>query len=119
MILMNTPGGGDLFWHCGTVEAQPLLKVFGNGTLSFLITRDMTPTGSVVETTTFSVANVSAHVVIDSETMTVYKASTNKLKDFTSSDGRFPRLSPYGNAFGWSNPGPVSKIEVTPNWRSL
>lgn len=119
IILMDTPGGGELVTHLGNVEAQPLLKVFGTGTLSFVVSGYRNPSGSEVDTATFTIHNVNAYVCIDSETMTVYKTSTNKLADFTSSDGRFPRLSPYGNTLSWPTPGPITKIEVTPNWRSL
>lgn len=119
MILMDTPGGGDLFWHFGSVDTQPVLKVFGSGNLSFTITRLLNAGGSSLATTTYSVQNVSSYVFIDSNSMIVYKTTASKLSDFSSSDGMFPTLSHFGNSFVWATPGGISKIEVTPNWRSL
>jgi len=102
--------------HIGTAFARPKIVVYGNGNLSFSISRQEV-SGSTT-TVTYTVNNVSSSVTIDAETFTVYKGSTNKLPDFSSTDGDFPLLSPYLNVFPFL-PQSTTKIEVTPSWRFL
>ncbi|HOU10966.1 MAG TPA: hypothetical protein PLD68_09770 [Clostridiales bacterium] len=102
--------------HIGTAFARPKIVVYGNGNLSFTISRQEV-SGSTT-TVTYTVNNVSSYVTIDAETLTVYKGSTNKLPDFSSTDGDFPLLSPYLNVFPFL-PQSTTKIEITPNWRFL
>lgn len=102
--------------HIGTAFARPKIVVYGNGNLSFSISRQEI-SGSTT-TVTYTVNNVSSSVTIDAETFTVYKGTTNKLPDFSSTDGDFPLLSPYLNVFP-SLPQSTTKIEITPNWRFL
>lgn len=102
--------------HIGTTFARPMIVVYGNGNLSFTISRQEA-VGSTT-TVTYTVNNVSSYVTIDAETFTVYKGSTNKLPDFSSTDGDFPLLSPYLNIFALL-PQTTTKLEITPNWRFL
>lgn len=108
--------GTALEAHLGTISAQPQIKVFGTGNLSFTLVREDSP--GLNTSLTYTVNSVSSYVLIDSETLTVHKDATNKLADFSSTDGNFPVLSIYGNSFSGLQ-GNTTKLEVTPNWRFL
>lgn len=89
--------------NTGTVPSDPIIKVYGTGSINLTIN------GKIINLT-----NVSSYVTVDSELVDCYKDTTLKNNDMT---GDFPELIPGTNNISWT--GTVTKIEITPNWRYL
>lgn len=88
----------------GTYYAEPILKVYGSGTVSIQING-----------VSYSCKNVTDYVTIDSTLQMVYKNNTNKNTDYIAND--FPKFKKGENNITFlSN---VTKIEIEPNWRWL
>ena len=83
--------------------AQPLIRVYGTGTLTI---------GGV--TVTISAANV--YTDIDCEIMDAYKGSTNCNSNLTLNNSKFPELAPGLNTVTYTG---FSKVEITPRWWTI
>lgn len=87
------------FTYNGTIEAEPIIKVYGNGNITLTInSKNVILTG------------VNNYITIDSKLKDCYKdtALTN-----SQMSGEFPLIKPGINNISWI--GTVSKIEVTYN----
>ncbi|MDO4362959.1 MAG: hypothetical protein Q4C99_00390 [Clostridia bacterium] len=84
--------------------SQPLLKVYGNGSITFFINNH-----------SYLIENVNSFVYVDCELMTAYKDTTlmNKNIKFTE----FPILEVGDNAIALGNN--CTSIEITPRWCTL
>lgn len=88
----------------GTYYAEPIIKVYGSGTVTVTINGK-----------SYSCKNVSEYVTIDSTIEMVYKNSINKNNDYLIRD--FPKLKKGENTISFS--GGTTKLEIEPNWRWL
>lgn len=92
--------GAGVLNNIGTYEAQPLIKVYGTGTIT--VTVNGKP---------FTVQGVTASAVIDCENMLAYEGQILLI-----TSGTFPVLPIGRSTIGFSG---ASKLEITPNWRWL
>lgn len=85
-------------------ESLPYIKITGSGNITLYI-----------NSKAYAVTSVSSYIEIDSELMAAYKGSTlcNDKISFTE----FPVLQPGSNTISWT--GSVTKVEITPRWRTL
>ncbi len=90
--------GPGVLYNIGTLEAKPIIKVFGSG--------DITLT---VNGKDFIVKGSAGSAVIDSENYLAYSGSA-----LLVTAGEFPRLPAGKSTISFSG---ASKIEITPNWR--
>ncbi|MDO4710616.1 MAG: phage tail family protein [Peptostreptococcaceae bacterium] len=93
-----------IFHNKGTFESEPIIEVFGLGTVTL-----------VVNDRSYRIKNISGSVTINSEMMEVYKDDRNKNNDFEAEE--FPTFNTGENTIRWS--GNVSKVVIQPNWRWL
>ena len=87
----------------GTHWSEPIIKVYGSGTINLTINDNQITLKDVVE-----------YITVDSSKKRTYKDlniwNNKKIGDF-------PRLSYGKNTISWT--GTVTKIEIIPNWRYL
>ncbi len=88
----------------GSYYAEPILKVYGNGTVTMQINGK-----------SYSCQNVTDYVTIDSTLQMVYKNNINKNADYLTRD--FPKFKKGENTITFLSG--VTKIEIEPNWRWL
>lgn len=86
----------------GTVYSQPVITVYGSGTVTLTING-----------ADYLLSNVDDYVTINSEIEECYKSGLNMNNIFSADE--FPRLEPGDNTISWT--GNVEKIEIQPNWR--
>ena len=84
-------------------DSLPYIKIYGNGDIYLHIGGGQ-----------YNFLNVTGFVECDSDSMNVYKQMVNKNNDYQANS--FPILSPGNNTISWY--GNVSKIEITPRWRT-
>lgn len=82
-------------------NSKPLLRVYGNGTLTI---------GDYTITTT----NNSTSMYIDCDTMQCYSGSTNKNNDVTLDE--FPQLTPGSNSITLSG---ITQVDITGRWFNI
>lgn len=99
-IQMTTP---KPIFNDGTVESEPLIKVYGSGNIELLINNDRV-----------KVSDVSDYVVLDCSLKDCYKGTQSLNNKMI---GMFPSLKPGMNEVSWS--GTVSKVEIDGRWRML
>ena len=87
----------------GTHWSEPIIKVYGSGTINLTINDNQITLKDVVE-----------YITVDSSKKRTYK-DLNILNN--KKIGDFPRLSYGKNTISWT--GTVTKIEIIPNWRYL
>lgn len=88
----------------GTVYAEPIITVYGNGDITLTINgKD------------FPLYGMDGSITIDSEMMEVFKGAENQNSKYGSVD--FPRLEVEENTISWT--GNVEKVEIRPKWRWL
>lgn len=92
------------FYNRGTFESEPIIEVFGSGTVTLMINGAQ-----------YKIKNIEGSVTINSEMMEVYKDNENKNNDFEADE--FPIFQLGENTISWS--GSVSKVVIQPNWRWL
>lgn len=81
--------------------SQPLIRIYGNGTLT-------------IGTQTVTVAgNSNAYVDVDSEVMDCFYGTTNLNSKVALSGHEFPVLEPGANAITYTD---ITKVEITPRW---
>lgn len=81
--------------------SQPLIRIYGNGTLT-------------IGTQTVTVAgNSNAYVDVDSEVMDCFYGTTNLNSKVALSGHEFPVLNPGANAISFTD---ITKVEITPRW---
>lgn len=87
-----------------SVPSEPHITIYGNGEITLHINRE-----------SYNIKDVQERVSIDTELMHAYKGGT--LMNGKIGFVEFPLLSPGENVIQWT--GNVTKVEITPNWRSL
>ena len=88
-------------------SSEPYMKITPtNGTTDFSIS---------VNNVTYAFYQADGYVEIDSETMNVYKGTTNKNSDYAATG--FPILKSGVNQIAFV--GNINKIELVPRWRTL
>ena len=85
-------------------DAQPLLRVYGTGTLGI-------GSGSI------TISQADTYTDIDCEMMDAYKGSANKNNFITLSGYNFPVLKPGSN--GVTLGTGITKVEITPRWFTI
>lgn len=90
------------FWGNGTVEAAPIINIYGNGNINLTIN------GRGV-----SLQGINERITINSEIMDAYKDNQNQNMKMA---GEFPLLKAMENNI-ISYTGNVEKIEIIPQWR--
>lgn len=91
---------GTVLNNFGNKEALPILTVYGTGNITININGRA-----------FTISNLTGSITIVSEIQEVLEGKGGLM------EGEFPYLDKGKNTIIWS--GNVSKIEITPNWRSL
>ena len=81
--------------------SQPLIRIYGNGTLT-IGTQLVTVAG-----------NSNAYVDVDSEIMDCFYGTTNLNSKVTLSGHEFPVLEPGSNAISFTG---ITKVEIMPRW---
>ncbi|AVK50675.1 phage tail protein [Clostridium sp. MF28] len=92
---------GMVLNNFGTYESRSLIKIYGSGNITVSI-----------NTSSFTIKNVTDYVTIDSEIKECYKNNINFGRNMT---GDYPVFFIGKNTISWS--GNVSKLEITPRWR--
>lgn len=82
-------------------DAQPLLRVYGDGTLG-------------INTQSIIIDGSDVYTDIDCEMMDAYKGTANKNHTITLSDNNFPVLRAGVNNFALGTG--ITKVEITPRW---
>lgn len=100
VITLNESG---TVYNPGTSNSNPILKVYGTGSIDLVINANV-----------IHLTNVSEYVTINSDLMDSYKDTELKNNDMS---GDFPELITGSNSISWT--GTVTKIEITSNWRWL
>lgn len=95
-------------------DSLPLIKVYTAATYDPSTTRTHSFSLNGV---TYSITQINGNCTIDSEMMNVYHGSINKNKNYQQT--AFPKLIPGTNTLSLIGGGNVSKIEVTPRWRTI
>lgn len=86
-------------------NARPLIKVFGSGDITLTINNE-----------DILLKSISNHIILNSTLMEAY--NNNNVDNLNNKmNGEFPILKSGLNTISWI--GSVTKIEITPNWRSL
>lgn len=86
------------FMYYGSIEGEPILKVYGNGNV-----------GVTINNTTMTISNLKDYVIIDCELMKVIDSNMES-KDFDTT-GNFFELERGNNTLSFT--GNVTKIELT------
>lgn len=86
-----------------TIYSEPLIKIYGNGDITFNINSQFVHFTGIEES-----------ITVDSELQVCYRGTLNQGSKMV---GEFPVLEIGKNEFSWT--GEVSKLEVTPKWREL
>ena len=94
---------GSTFTNPGSVYAEPMITVYGSGTITLM-----------VGTTIVELESITDSIVLDCALKEAYKGNTLMNDHMT---GEFPVLVPGLNGISWT--GSVSKVVITPNWRYL
>ena len=89
--------------NSGSANSKPIIKVFGTGAIT------LTVNGNIVNLT-----NIVDYVTVDSDLADCYKETQLMNNDMS---GEFPILTPGNNTISWT--GAVTKLEITPNFRSI
>lgn len=89
-------------FNSGTAISKPVIKVYGEGTITLM-----------VGATTVVLTNVVDYVTIDSDKVNCYKDTNNQNQYMT---GFFPTLDIGQNGVSWT--GTVTSVVITPNWKS-
>ncbi len=92
---------GMVLNNFGTYESRPMIKIYGNGSITVSI-----------NSSNFKIQNVTDYVTIDSEIKECYKDNINFGRNMT---GDYLVFFIGKNTISWS--GNVSKLEITPRWR--
>lgn len=95
-------------------DSLPLIKVYTAATYDPSTTRTHSFSLNGV---TYSITQINGNCTIDSEMMNVYHGSINKNKNYQQT--AFPKLIPGTNTLSLIGGGNVTKIEVTPRWRTI
>ena len=94
---------GDFITNPGCVASEPIITVTGNGDITLMVGMQM-----------IELTDVDGKITIDSVLQEVYNddgACNEKM------EGDFPVLQPGVNAISWD--GDVTRVVVSPNWRTL
>ena len=94
---------GDFITNPGCVASEPIITVTGNGDITLMVGMQM-----------IELTGVDSKIIIDSVLQEVYNddgACNEKM------DGDFPVLQAGVNAISWD--GNVTRVVVSPNWRTL
>lgn len=89
------------FYGSGTYYSEPLLKIYGSGTIDITINSE-----------TFRIKDLTDCIYVDSELLEAYNGTVSMNDKMI---GKFPLLIPDKNEISWI--GNVSKIEIVPRWR--
>lgn len=95
-------------------DSLPIIKVFTAATYDPQAERSHSFS---LNGTTYTITQINGNCTIDSEMMNVYHGSINKNKNYQQST--FPKLIPGENTLSLVGGGNVSKIQVTPRWRTI
>ena len=87
----------------GNIASEPVITVTGSGDITLMIGQ-----------TIIELEEVTGSVTLDTPLMEAYNGTTPLNEIMT---GEFPQLSPGATPISWS--GNVTKVTITPNWRSL
>ncbi|MBR1532505.1 MAG: phage tail family protein [Eubacterium sp.] len=85
-------------------SALPVIKIYGTGSGTLHI-----------NSRSYALTDISEYIEINSELMSCYKDDT--LQNNKINFAEFPYLEPGDNALSWT--GDITKVEITPNWRTL
>ncbi|WP_315112899.1 distal tail protein Dit [Clostridium intestinale] len=85
-------------------NAKPILKIYGSGDITLTINNE-----------DVLLKSISNHIILNSTLMEAYNDNVDNLNN--KMNGYFPILKSGLNTISWI--GSVTKIEITPNWRSL
>lgn len=91
-------------YNPGTAEAQPKLRIEGNGDISVQIDGQW-----------MTFEGVTGGVVVDCRLMEVFDLTETRLLNGTAQMEEFPVLKPGANWVSWS--GDVARIAIAPRWR--
>ena len=94
---------GDFITNPGCVASEPIITLTGNGDVTLMVGMQM-----------IELTGVDSKIIIDSVLQEVYNddgACNEKM------EGDFPVLQPGVNAISWD--GDVTRVVVSPNWRTL
>ena len=94
---------GSFVTNPGSVHAEPVITVYGTGTITLMVGMTIT-----------ELESVSGSVTLDTPLMEAYSGTTSMN---SAMSGDFPVLLSGQNAVSWT--GAVNKIEIQPNWRFL
>ena len=94
---------GSFVTNPGSVHAEPVVTVYGTGTITLMVGMTIT-----------ELESVSGSVTLDTPLMEAYSGTTSMN---SAMSGDFPVLLSGQNAVSWT--GAVNKIEIQPNWRFL
>ena len=94
---------GAFITNPGTVASEPVVTVYGSGTITLMIGM-----------TLVDLENIDGSITLDTPLQEAYKG----LDSLNSAmNGDFPLLQAGTNAVSWT--GNVSRVEIQPNWRFL
>ena len=93
---------GSFISNPGSVHAEPVVTVYGTGTITLMVGMTITE------------LEITDKITLDTPLVEAYAGATSMNSCMS---GDFPLLLPGKNAVSWS--GDVSKVEIQPNWRSL
>ena len=94
---------GAFVTNPGTVASEPVVTVYGSGTITLMIGM-----------TLVELENIDGSITLDTPLQEAYKG----LDSLNSAmNGDFPLLQAGTNAVSWT--GNVSRVEIRPNWRFL
>lgn len=94
---------GAFITNPGTVASEPVVTVYGSGTITLMIGM-----------TLVDLENIDGSITLDTPLQEAYKG----LDSLNSAmNGDFPLLQAGTNAVSWT--GNVSRVEIRPNWRFL
>ena len=105
-IITCSGGQTTIFYNDENAEALPLIRVYAT---------DALPLTVYMNGRTYAFSSVDGYVDVDSETMNVFKGTTNKNSTFNAT--AFPKIIKGANSVSMSSN--ASKIEIKPRWRSL
>lgn len=95
---------GDVVTNSGTIFAQPIYKIVGNGTVNLIVNGE-----------TLTINNLSGgEFVIDTQRMIAYEGTTVKLNQTV---GKLPFLAVGDNIIAWN--GDVTSVKIIKNARYL
>lgn len=103
IITLYNSSVGLTIENLGTVEAEPVITIYGNGNIEMSV-------GSY----DFTLTDVVDYITVDVALLEVYKDNQLQNRKFK---GKFPIIEPGFVSISWS--GSVTKVEIKPNWRCL